>query len=327
MKQDIIIARLAEPLQLNSGQSLPRILPGPMEGLMHPVFCLASSRLKLLDIWMTPFLRISNAVPRHGKIRQFLEPFTDSGLPVILQLMGTCSDLLAETAVICQQFKLAGINLNFACPSRQVVRSNAGGWMLQRPKLMLKMVETIKFACPELSLSVKLRSGFADWREMNNFIPELVQSGTLDFIAVHFRTVEEAYLPVEGGWERMACAVQLAGNIPVIASGDIFSVDDALGMVRKSGCAGVMAARGLLKDPFIIRRIQSAASGETLQDDLEYNRSLFFNTLLQVARENPERYWSRQKFVEFANFIWGRNHPVFEKIKTLSNDELFQFQI
>ena len=327
MKQNITIARLAEPLKLNSGQNLPRILPGPMEGLMHPVFCLAASRLKLLDVWMTPFLRISNAVPRYGKICQFLEPFTDSGLPVILQLMGTCPDLLAETAGLYQQFNLAGINLNFACPSRQVVRSNAGGWMLQRPELMLKMVGIIKSACPELSLSVKLRSGFADWREMNNFIPELAQSGNLDFIAVHFRTVEEAYLPVEGGRERMTRAVQLAGNIPVIASGDIFSVDDALKMVCDSGSAGIMAARGLLKDPFLIRRIQAAASGETRLDDLEHNRALLFNTLLQVARENPERYWSRPKFVEFANFIWGRNHSVFEKIKTLSNDELFHFQI
>ena len=305
-----------------SGLRFPRFFPGPMEGVMTPLFCRAFHHLHLTDGWLTAYYRVTTNVPKDARLKKFLQPYMENDLPVIVQLMGNQAPLLAKTAERMVHLGAKGINLNFACPSKQVVKSGAGGALLRDIPLMIKILTHVKNALPEISLSVKLRCGFENWRESEKIIPVLAGTGVLDFIGIHFRTVTENYLPLASGSERLKRVVALAHKIPVIGSGNVFSQKDAENFLE-SGCAGVMVARGILHDPFLISRLRDM--GNSLLPP-EKGRKYFFRTLQNIAASD-EKLYSRAKFLEYAAMIWGCESKLFTTLKNLNSNDLRNFSI
>ena len=287
------------PLALKHGPALPvRVFPGPMEGIMTPRYCQVFQLLQLTDYWMTPFIRISTSTLKNRALEQFIAPFMTNGLPVIVQLMGRDIALMLKTVEQLKQFDIAGINLNFACPSRRVMKKGNGGKFLLEPGEMEILLTAIRQILPNHSLSVKLRSGYNSPQEMEQVIPACVNAD-IDFIVMHYRTVLELYQPIQNGAQRLKRAVELAGTVPVIGSGDIFVPDDAEAMQQVSGVAGLIVARGLLRDPWLIRRIQ----GVEVADD----KDRFFE---RFARESAGGC-GRGYLLEIARNLWGIDSPQF----------------
>ena len=290
---------------------MPAAWPGPMEGVMHPALVLAANQLGLTSVWLTPFLRISNAVPRDKHLKAFLAPFQSAAIPLVVQLMGTDAGKLAETAGRLAGVGIRHVNLNFGCPSRQVVGGGAGGGALRQPKRMLHILTTLKERCPQLSVSAKIRLGFADPAESRQFIPLLAGSQTLDYLIIHFRTVREQYAPIPDGPARLQRAVALAAPLPVIGNGDIIAPEEAGQLRQLTGCAAVMAARGFLRDPYLLRRIEGMGGLPTPAA----GRLALFRAVLEQARRLPERAFSNGKAVELANFLWGKANPVLRQLR------------
>ncbi len=283
-----------------------KYMPGPMEGVMNPLFCRTAAALELLPVMVTPFLRISIDVPRRNKIIRWLEPLIIPGKPLIVQLMGDDPANLTAAARILYDYGVREFNLNFACPSGQVVRSGAGGALLKNPAQMRRISASIKEALPDIALSVKLRTGFKEPGELENIVPAF--EGLVDFMVVHFRTVSEGYKAVDNGVLRLKRAVELS-PVPVVGNGDIETPADAQAMIESTGCAGVMCARGLLRDPYILRRL----AGETCPD-VEAGREAFFNRALEIAMNNPLEFWNRPRLTELARFIYGIDSDQFRRL-------------
>ncbi|MCP3964958.1 MAG: tRNA-dihydrouridine synthase family protein [Lentisphaerae bacterium] len=313
-------------IELPSGLEFPKIIPGPMEGVMNELFCAVAHRLQLCQGWMTPYIRVTTHVPRSSRLAAFMRPFSAGDLPVIVQLMGTNGDVIQETAQRLLSLGAVGINLNFACPSNQVVRSGTGGAMLKAPDDVICLTKKIKKAIGNASLSIKIRSGFDDWHECGSVLSELCRIELLDFVAVHFRTVKEMYGKVENVEERLRFIIEQCGdNIPVIGSGDIFSTEDALGMLEY-GFKGTMAARGLLRDPFLIKRIENSLAGDRVLFEVEQGRRMFFNTLLDICHENNTQI-KKSKLLEYAGMMWGRPSKLFRQLCVLDVTELNSFRL
>ena len=307
-------------LIFESGLKFPRFFPGPMEGVMTPLFCQAFHELNLTKGWLTPYYRVTTNIPKNARLKEFIQPYMQNNLPVIVQLMGTNPSLLAKVAENMIELGVKGINLNFACPSGQVIKSGTGGALLQNIPLMLDILTSIKEALPAISLSAKIRLGFADWRESEKIIPALVETKFLDFIGIHFRTVKENYLPVSDGPERLKSILALMKNVPLIASGDIFAEKDVENMLQM-GCAGVMIARGLLRNPFLIRKLEG--NKPPIEDERQY----FFKTLQKIARLDKNLY-RKAKFIEYARMMWGKDSKQFSELIAkvqLTNEELLNF--
>jgi tRNA-dihydrouridine synthase C len=310
-----------EPLPLSGNKTLPHaVLPGPLEGLMSPLFVGVAGEMGLTDTWMTPFLRISTAIPGVRPIRKFFAPFLDSGIPVIGQLLGKDPHLIAGTAErIIATLPLLGINLNFACPSRTVIANRGGGYLLREPDRIVRIIAEIRARCPSVSISVKLRSGMESPSEMETVIPAVASAG-VDFIVLHFRTVAEMYRPVPDGIDRIAKAVLLAKPVPLIASGDLFCIDDALNMHAQSGCRGITVARGLLRNPFLIRRILShliSDGSEPFSEEdsaIDADRSKLLDALQEKIRSDPKRFDHGSHILELARTIWGEDDPRFRNM-------------
>jgi tRNA-dihydrouridine synthase C len=306
-----------------SGLEFPRFFPGPMEGVMTPWFCRTFHCLNLTAGWLTPYYRLTTSLPRDSRLKKFLAPFMENNLPVIVQLMGTNPDLIASCAKRMVYLGAAGINLNFACPSNQVLRSGTGGALLKDLPLMLEIIHTIKAKLPNVPLSVKIRNGFDSPAECDNIIPELVKTGALDFIAVHFRTVMEKYCRVPNGVHRLRHAAILAEEVPLIGSGDIFCLEDAMEMLE-NGCEGVIAARGILRNPFLLSQLLDPENSPAPSE--EQGRILFFQNLQKTARQDFSLF-RRSKLLEYAAMMWGSQSATFKQLKDIPPDKLLKYHI
>lgn len=280
------------------------VWPGPMEGLGCNEFAAAVSALNLTDKWMTPFIRITNNLPATSKLRKQISSYLTSGIPVTIQLMGTSPQLLGECGRIVLDFPgTVGINLNAGCPSLRVVKHGAGGGMLKKPELLAVFCQEMAEYLPGRQLSIKLRSGYEDPDDMEIFLPALCKSGVISKIFFHYRTVLEGYSPAALPFrsQRIARAVKLCGDIPLIANGDISSVDDAQKLISQTHAAGVMIARPWLKDPYLLRRFTS------IVPDAENGRKKFFAAL-------QESGISGGALIETAKMLWGRESTEFKRL-------------
>lgn len=281
------------------------IWPGPMEGVGRKEFVDAVSALGLVDRWMTPFIRITDTIPSPGKLKKYVQPYLASGVPVTIQLMGNDPVLLGE----CGQFLLTlpgteGINLNMGCPSNRVVHHHAGGGMLREPEKIADFCSQVAGMLPPGKLSLKIRSGFTSPEDMKIFLPALAAENKIAKLFFHYRTVSEAYssIPLPRREERIKLAVQLCGNIPVIANGDIDSPADAEKIIKTTGASGVMIARSWMRDPYLLRRLAGSD-----QPEAEDGREKFFSQLTASGVRGGA-------LLEMAKMLWGSTHPRFREL-------------
>lgn len=274
---------------------------------MTPQLIRAAKELELVSCWMTPFLRVVTGIPKKRILEAFLAPFAGT-IPVTVQLAATDPSAAASAAAALAALGVQAFNLNFGCPSRQMRSSGAGGGALRDPAGMMRMVEAVKAAVPACPLSIKIRSGWSDPAEQEIFLPMLASCGCVDRFFIHFRTVMEQYRPVAGRIERFRRSLELAGNVPVVLNGDVDTPKDAEQLAAElPGASGIMCARGWLRDPYLLRRLEGRSAPE-----LEIGRKRFFRTV--VGNGFPVH-----QSIELSNFIWGRErNPYFRQLITLS---------
>ena len=283
-------------------QSPIEVWPGPMEGVSRPEFVRAVNHLKLVKRWMTPFLRVTDTCYKEKKIREFLQPYLESKLPVTAQVMGTNPEVLAELACRCLDCGAVGINLNCGCPSKRVISGGAGGGALKNPDNMLKITSAIrKSVGNNVPFSIKMRTGFSNSAEIISLLPRLIQAGA-DRFFVHYRTVQEQYLPSPGRVERLQMAVAAAGTFPVIVNGDINAVADGRSLAEKTGASGIMIARAFMHDPWLLNRFEDEKT-----PDPQTGRKMFFETLESFGVSGGNR-------LELGKMIFGANSSEFKEM-------------
>ncbi|OPZ27137.1 MAG: tRNA-dihydrouridine synthase C [Lentisphaerae bacterium ADurb.BinA184] len=301
-----------ERLPLAGGHALPgRILPGPMEGVTGPSFCTVLTRHGLARCWITPFIRISDAVPRRARLGERLAPFLATGLPVVAQLMGTEAALLCHTAERLQAMGVVGIDLNCACPSRTVIGSGAGGAVLRTPQSLRQTLLALRRVCGGCGLSVKLRSGFDRADELPAIL-DAVAAASPDFVVLHYRTVRENYDAVAGGWERLARARAVAPALTLIGSGDITTAADALRMHAQTGVAGVAPARGLLHNPWLLDDIECACRGGRPALRTPQEKAGLLGEIAEAAAAAGRG--GAGFLVEIARHMFGEDSPLFSAL-------------
>ncbi len=257
---------------------------------MHPALVRAVSELGLTRRWMTPFFRLSSGLPRRRILEAFYAPFGASGLPVAVQLMGTDPALLAAGAASFAELGAVEVNVNFGCPSRQVNSRGAGGAALREPERMAEILTAIRAAVAPLPVSAKLRCGYAEEGELERILPLIAPC--CDKLYFHYRTVREGYGPAPRRRERFQRALELAGGVPLILNGDVTAAESGLVLCRELGAAGLMAARGFLRDPGLLGRL----AGEALPEAEELRYRLF-------AAVKPEQLRHGQR-IELLRMMW-----------------------
>jgi tRNA-dihydrouridine synthase len=281
-----------------------------MEGITAGAFCAVMSRLGLVSVWVTPFIRVSEGILRPARMRDRLRAF--SPLPVVVQVMGTDIPLLAATAArLALETGVVGIDLNCACPTPIVVANGGGGGRLRRPLWIRDALLALRRACPTTGISLKVRVGMQSEDELPR-ICEAVREGQPDFVVMHYRTVSERYGAAPDGLRRLARARALLPGLPLFGSGDLYTVQAAARMFDVAAVDGVTPARGLLVNPWLLRDIEAACRAEDVPVRTEAEQRDFLRQLIAEAERTGT--WRRGFVLEVARHQFGRQHPVFNRL-------------
>ena len=308
------------PLRLSARLALPgRAVLSPLQGVMTRTFLQAAARLDLIPLWFTPFFSTGGvSVPKRAAILRKLAPYrVRPDLPLVFQLIGHDARSLAATAAGFGEYGVHGINLNFACPSKTVTASGNGAYLLRSPETLSELTRAVVEAVPEgISVSVKLRAGWDSPDPIRETIRAVCDAGA-DWIVFHYRTAAEAYRPVDASERvrRIACAVEVAGSVPVFGNGDIVSSADAESLVRSTGCAGVAVGRGFLSDPWLVRRILSGDENPASEEEKHT-----FLRLLLAGTDSTKR--GRNWFLECVKMTYGADSAEFKEARESAWDAL-----
>ena len=241
------------------------ILLAPMEGLLDFVLRDILTRIGGIDRCVSEFIRVTNTVlPDRAFIRVVPELLnggrTFAGVPVRAQLLGSDPFCLADNAAALAALGPHGIDLNFGCPAKVVNRHGGGAALLDEPELIARIVAEVRRAVPShMPVSAKMRLGFNDDSRAVECALAIAQSGA-DELVVHARTRADAYRP-PAYWHRIA-DIRAAVKIPVVANGEIWTVEDAQRCREASGSDMLMLGRGIVTDPGLALAIKHVATGE-----------------------------------------------------------------
>jgi tRNA-dihydrouridine synthase len=270
------------------------IWPGPMEGVGSAQFVKTVNHLKLVDKWMTPFLRISSTIPKLKLIEELINPFLSGNVPVTLQIMGNNPSMLEETAKLASKLPIVGINLNAGCPSKRVCSNGAGGGLWKNPTLIKELLLAIKNGAPNLEVSLKTRLGINNPEESYDILANLAQSNACDKYFIHYRTVNELYNPAPNREARLKKAVEILKNYPCIVNGNINSVEDGTKLLETTASSGIMCARFWVQDPWLLKRFDPNNNAP----DSELGRKEFFQCFCSFNVPKGAK-------LEIAKMLWG----------------------
>ncbi len=181
-----------------------------------------------------------------------------NGAPYGVQLFGEVPEIMGQAAAAIEGYDFDFLDINMGCPAPKIVSGGAGSKLMLHPELCGEIVAQVK-AHTSRPVTVKMRKGWDDDHVTAVECAKACQQAGADLITVHARTRAQMYTP--GIDLAIIQAVKEAVEIPVIGNGDIRTPDDALAMLRATGCDGVMIARGALGDPWLFERVNAAIEG------------------------------------------------------------------
>ena len=173
--------------------------------------------------------------------------------PIALQLFGSDPKLMADMAARIEDKEFDILDINMGCPVPKVVNNGEGSALMKNPKLAGEIIKAVSRTIKK-PLTVKFRKGFNDDNINAVEFARIAEDNGAAAIAVHGRTREQ-YYGGKADWEIIR-QVKEAVNIPVIASGDIFTVTDAVKCKEETGCDALMIARGARGNPWIFGQIK-----------------------------------------------------------------------
>jgi tRNA-dihydrouridine synthase C len=178
---------------------------------------------------------------------------TPTGLPVQLQLLGGDADKMAQTAQAAAEAGALAIDINFGCPAPTVNRHDGGASLLRHPLRIREIVRAVREAVPSaVPVSAKLRLGWDDIESIHENAAMAAEGGA-SWLTIHARTRVQGYAPPVF-WPQIG-RVRAALGIPVVANGDIWTIDDFRQCADETGCRHFMIGRAALANPALSYQI------------------------------------------------------------------------
>ncbi len=172
--------------------------------------------------------------------------------PVAVQIAGSEPGQLAAAARACVERGAQIIDINMGCPAKKVCKKAAGSALLRDEKLVGDILSTV-VAAVDVPVTLKYRTGWN--RESRNAvrIGKIAEESGIQSLAIHGRTRADRYRG-EAEYETIA-RVKDSVSIPVIANGDITTIEKSLEVLRLTNADGLMIGRGAQGRPWIFREL------------------------------------------------------------------------
>ena len=255
-----MLSTASQPLKIGSVTVNSRVMLAPMAGVTDVVF------RGIVRRWAPESLICTEMISSNGLVysKRFDAPILDKTVvdqPIAYQLAAHREEVLLEAArTIIREKQPDTLDLNMGCPVKKITGNFEGCSLMREPQLAYQLISALVTALEKdgtpTPVTVKFRLGW-DSESMNyKEFGQMCQDAGASMVTLHARTRAQGYKP-GCKWEAFG-ELKQALNIPVIANGDILSMNDALHVMDTYGVDGVMIGRGTMGQPWLIGEIDKA---------------------------------------------------------------------
>ena len=252
---------------------VPALILAPMEGVTDAPMRAVQGEIGAFTFAVSEFLRINHATPPKSVFFRHIpelrnDCLTANGLPVVVQILGGDASIMAESAVFAHSLGAKVIDINFGCPAKTVNRHDGGATLLKYPTRIREIVRAVRDALPrDVPVSAKLRLGWDDIDAIHENA-DMAEEGGASWITIHGRTREAGYAPPIY-WSPIG-QVRERLSIPVVANGDIWTIEGFRQCREETRCEHFMLGRGALANPVLSQQVaHELGIGSSFPSDLD----------------------------------------------------------
>ena len=256
-----------EPLALGPLRVWPPVVLAPMAGVTnYPFRAICRRFLGGSDAGTVRGLYVSEMITARPLVmgnRKTLKlaDFGPDESPRSLQLYGVDPHFVSEAVKrLVGEGRVDHIDMNFGCPVRKVTSKGGGAAIPVKPNLLRSIVRAAVRASGDIPVTIKFRMGIDEQYLSYLDAGRIGQDEGCAAVALHARTAAQLY-DGTARWEAIATLKQAVTTIPVLGNGDIWEAEDALRMMRTTGCDGVVVGRGCLGRPWLFRDLAEVFDG------------------------------------------------------------------
>ncbi len=228
------------------------IIIAPMAGITDSAFRTICNEMGA-GLLFTEMISAKGLYYKDRKTNELMK-IQERNRPIGIQLFGSEPEIFEEVVkkYINENKKIDLVDLNVGCPAPKIVKNGDGSALMKNPDLVGEIIYKIK-KVSEKPVTAKIRAGW-DENSLNGVeVAKIVEEAGADAITVHGRYRNQFY---SGKADRTIIKeVKENLSIPVIGNGDVFTVEDWKLMEEQTGCDGVMLARGVLGNPWLIKSL------------------------------------------------------------------------
>lgn len=270
----------------------PPVVLAPMAGITNVAFR-RLCREYGAGLYVCEMITARAVVMRDPKTMHMMT-FDRGESPRSMQLYGVDPATMREAVKIIVGEGLADhVDTNWGCPVAKVCRKGGGAALPYKRRLFANIIAAcVEAAAPAgVPVTAKFRIGIDD--EHRTFLDagRIAEAEGAAAVALHARTAAQRYSG-QADWTQVARLKEAVTTIPVLGNGDIFTSGDALAMIDKTGCDGVVVGRGCLGRPWLFGELQAAFEGRPIPAGPnlgEVARVLRRHAELLVEHDGPEK--------------------------------------
>jgi nifR3 family TIM-barrel protein len=247
------------PVALGRIAVWPPVVLAPMAGVTNPPFRTLCSRFGA-GLYVSEMIT-ARALVEGNRKTLLLASFGPEETTRSLQLYGVDPHYVGEAVrLLVGEGRVDHIDMNFGCPVRKVTSKGGGAAIPLKPRLLRNIVRAAVAAAGDVPVTIKFRMGIDDDHLTYLDAGRVGEDEGCRAVGLHARTAAQLY-DGEARWEAIALLKQAVQRIPVLGNGDVWEAEDALRMMRATGCDGVIVGRGCLGRPWLFRDLADVFEG------------------------------------------------------------------
>jgi nifR3 family TIM-barrel protein len=270
LNRDVPVARAGEFAAVAIGgiSVWPPVVLAPMAGVTNPPFRTLCRRYGA-GLYVSEMIT-ARALVEGNRKTMLLASFDAGERTRSLQLYGVDPRYLGEAVrILVGEGRVDHIDMNFGCPVRKVTSKGGGAAIPARPRLLRDLVRSAVANADGVPVTIKFRIGIDD--DLTTFLDagRIGEEEGCAAVALHARTAAQLY-DGQADWSAIARLKDAVRTIPVLGNGDVWEAEDALRMMRETGCDGVVVGRGCLGRPWLFRDLADVFAGREPQNPPDF---------------------------------------------------------
>ncbi len=203
--------------------------------------------------------------------------------PIAVQIAGSEPEQMALAAQACVERGAQIVDINMGCPAKKVCKRLAGSALLTDEALVARILDAVVGAV-EVPVTLKMRTGWNPENRNGPRVARIAEDCGIQSLAIHGRTRECKYKG-EAEYETIA-RIKQSVSIPVLANGDITTLEKSLEVLRLTNADGLMIGRGAQGRPWFFRELAEFHSGQEKITPLAKNelRDIMLGHLRELHR-------------------------------------------